>query len=223
VFGTYGSSRFLSLSGDVISSFSFSPVLLATMPTVYLVSGANRGIGLGLVTALAAREDTVVYAGIRDHAKADALDALVTKYPGNVRIVSLLSTSEENNAAVASAIESEVGKVDVVFANAGRISCFLYASFSALIIMIFAEGIANHIGSPLDTPLDQVRAHVETNSLGPLLLFQKIYHLLKRSDAPSGPKFVVISSILGVIGDEIPIPATAYGKSMSYRLESLYI
>lgn len=40
------------------------------------VSGFNRGISLGLVSQLAARPNTLVFAGVRDPTKAEALDAL---------------------------------------------------------------------------------------------------------------------------------------------------
>ncbi|KAI5480574.1 large subunit ribosomal protein L24e [Pseudohyphozyma bogoriensis] len=123
-------------------------------PTVYLVSGANRGVGLGLVTALAARPNTFVYAGARDVAKAGALESLSEKYPGVIKIVELDYARPETAKAVGELIEKEHSKVDVVIANAGN------------------------------TPLEEYTAHFQINTLGPVALFQGVHAQLKKSDFP---------------------------------------
>jgi NAD(P)-dependent dehydrogenase (short-subunit alcohol dehydrogenase family) len=115
-----------------------------TMPssTVYLVTNADRGIGLKLVTALVARENTFVFAGIRHASKAYVLDALEEKHPGKMQIVILFTTSEgsshsvEHNYAVAArGIGSMVGKIDVVIATAGdaQVSFLYIFTLSALL------------------------------------------------------------------------------------------
>ncbi len=82
------------------------------------VTGSNRGIGLGATAFLAARPDTIVYAGARDVAGATALNELKKQYSG-LRPVQLDTTSEKDIKAVAELIKSEEGKIDVVLANAG--------------------------------------------------------------------------------------------------------
>jgi NAD(P)-dependent dehydrogenase (short-subunit alcohol dehydrogenase family) len=68
-------------------------------------------------------------------------------------------------------------------------------------------------GTALETTADDVRAHVEVNVIGTLVLFQATYPLLKAS-TPS-PKFIPISASSGSIeyGTRIPINILSYGLS----------
>jgi len=161
-------------------------------PTVYLISGGNRGIGLGFVNALARRDNVIVFAGARNPAAATDLQALAQQYPGKVHIVKLtLCDKAENEAAVAS-ITSIAGRLDVVIASAG---------------------ISHFYGTSLETPPEQMRNHFEVNVVGTLVLFQATYPLLK-SSTPF-PKFVPISSGGGSItaGTALPLSVVAYGAS----------
>ena len=64
-----------------------------------LVTGSNRGIGLGLVEKLAARPDVnIVFAAARHPESATALNALAQKY--NNKIVPIQMELEENSATV---------------------------------------------------------------------------------------------------------------------------
>jgi len=161
------------------------------VPTVYLVSGANRGIGLGLVTALAVRSDVVVFAGARNPDSAKDLKALQTKYPGKVHIVKLTSANRADNEAAVAEIKKVAGKLDVVIANAG---------------------IAKFWGTILDTPEEEMREHYEVNVIGPTVLFQTTWPLLK--DSPK-QEFAIITSVAGSIAAGAPLPAgfLAYGAS----------
>lgn len=158
--------------------------------TIYFISGANRGLGLGFVEALSKRPNTVIYAGVRDVNNANELQKL-NSLTNNIHIVKLESMSETDAKTAAEKIKKTSGYVDVVIANAG---------------------ISNYYGSAVTTPIKEVRDHYEVNVLGPLILFQAFYPLLKKSKS-GVPKFVVISSALGSIGSMEPIPATAYGAS----------
>jgi short-subunit dehydrogenase involved in D-alanine esterification of teichoic acids len=109
-------------------------------PLVYLISGANRGIGkdpvtetgikvhhsrfpptgLELVKSLLAREDAVVFAGARDPSKAVDLLSLAKDNANKLHIVQLISADEVNNKGVAEQIKASVGRLDVVVANAGE-------------------------------------------------------------------------------------------------------
>ncbi|EJU05882.1 NADP-binding protein [Dacryopinax primogenitus] len=156
-------------------------------PTVYLVSGANRGIGRSL-----SRPDVIVFAGTRDLVKATALQTLQSKFPGRVHLVKLTSANKEDNEEGVAKVKEIAGRLDVVIANAG---------------------ISNAFYSSLDVPLDAMQEHFIVNVLGPLVLFQASYPLLKAST--SNPKFVPISSLAASIkvGTTIPLNATAYGTS----------
>ncbi|KAI5475751.1 short-chain dehydrogenase/reductase SDR family protein [Pseudohyphozyma bogoriensis] len=160
-------------------------------PTVYFISGTNRGLGFEYASAYAARPNTVVYAGARDPEHATALQELANKHDGVIKIVKLSSTSVEEAQAAAALIEKEQGKIDVVIANAG-----------------FSKD-----NSPVaSVPLEAVREHYETNALGPLILFQATHALLAKSDS-GAPKFVLISSIAGSKGVNYDAPLTSYGSS----------
>ncbi|KIM82342.1 hypothetical protein PILCRDRAFT_820730 [Piloderma croceum F 1598] len=161
-------------------------------PAVYLVSGANRGIGLGLVTTLARRDNVIVFAGARNPTAAADLHALVQQYPGKVHIVKLTSCDKAENKAVVATITDIAGRLDVVIANAG---------------------ISNFYGPSLETPIEQMRDHFEVNVVGTLVLFQAAYPLLSAS-TPS-PKFIPITSGAGSITDcaVIPLSVLAYGSS----------
>ncbi|KDQ17668.1 hypothetical protein BOTBODRAFT_143996 [Botryobasidium botryosum FD-172 SS1] len=111
------------------------------MPSaVYLVSGANRGIGLGFVTSLATRDNVIVLAGARNPSAATGLHTLVERHPGKVHIVKLTSCNKaENNNAIAE-IKPIAGQLDVVIANAG---------------------ISQYFGPAAETPVQQMRDHFE--------------------------------------------------------------
>ncbi|KAJ7871371.1 hypothetical protein B0H14DRAFT_2570731 [Mycena olivaceomarginata] len=157
--------------------------------TVYLVSGANRGIGYALAATLAARPNTIVFAGARDPT-AQSLKDLVAKH-SNVHPIKLTSSDVADNAAAAAEIEKIAGHLDVVIANAG---------------------IAKHVGSLATTPLSEFRDHWEVNSLGLVVLFQAVQKLLFAS--PTGaPKLAYISSGAGSIGGFVNLTAAAYGAS----------
>jgi len=162
----------------------------STDKTVYLISGANRGIGLGLVTHLSKRADAVIYAGARDPPKATELQTLA-KSAGNVHVIQLTSSNKEDNAAAVKQIEQQSGHLDVVIANAG------VGGDSAPAAVIDPANV-------LET--------VNINAIGPLVLFQQSFPLLKKSNKP---KFVVVSTILGSIKlqSEMKWPTTSYGSS----------
>jgi NAD(P)-dependent dehydrogenase (short-subunit alcohol dehydrogenase family) len=84
-----------------------------------IVSGASRGIGLGLVSSLAKRSNVKIYAGARNPGSAAQLNPIVEKSDGKVVIVKLDTTNIEDARAAGLKIEGSEGKLDVVVANAG--------------------------------------------------------------------------------------------------------
>lgn len=86
---------------------------------IVVVSGANRGIGYGLASTLAARPNVIVFAGARD-AAAQTLTDLAAKRP-NVHPVQLNSGNTADNAAAIAHIKKIAGQLDVIIANAGEL------------------------------------------------------------------------------------------------------
>lgn len=79
-------------------------------------------IGLALVHILAARPNVVIYATARKLEYATDLQALASESAGNVRLVELHSGDEAAHNVAVARIEDEVGRLDVVIANAGMVS-----------------------------------------------------------------------------------------------------
>ncbi|KAJ7644539.1 hypothetical protein FB45DRAFT_975958 [Roridomyces roridus] len=157
--------------------------------TVYLVSGANRGIGLGLVTALASRPNTIVFAGARDPA-AQSLKDLSAKHP-NVHGVKLTMGDKAGNEAAVAEIKRIAGQLDVIIANAG---------------------ISNYYGPLAETPISEFRDHWEINTLGNVILFQAAHALLLASPSKA-PRFALISSGGASMGAYFHMSTVAYGSS----------
>ncbi|KAI5892859.1 NAD(P)-binding protein [Schizophyllum commune H4-8] len=159
--------------------------------TIYLLTGANRGIGLGLAKQIAARPDTILFAGARDPEGATDLQALAAAHPGRVHVLKVVSADKGNNAAAVEEVKRLAGRLDVVIANAGISDCFKPA---------------------LEVPPEEMIRHVEVNTNGPLVLFQATHELLRKS---AKPKFIVVSSGVGsiTVGATLPVNTYAYGAS----------
>lgn len=163
--------------------------------TVYLITGASRGIGKALVETFIARPNTTVIAAVRDPSAASSksLNSL-RKGPSSELIIIALDSSDESGASKAvSELQSKhsISHIDVVIANAG-----ISEDFSPIAKM----------------PLASLKKHVEVNSYGPVTLFQAVLPLLEKSKQQ---KFVGVGSPLGSIGgmDQRPYPMSAYGMS----------
>lgn len=157
------------------------------MSQAWLITGANRGIGLDLVK-IAASHNNIVFAGARNPAKATALKQLASRNP-NVHIVQLESTSVADATAVARLVETITGGLDVVIANAG---------------------IGNNWKTVVETDLESFYEHYRVNAAGPMILFQALYPLLLKRQTR---KFITVSTLAGSIQAEFNFPHTAYGAS----------
>ncbi|KAK0470970.1 NAD(P)-binding protein [Armillaria novae-zelandiae] len=144
-------------------------------PKVYLITGANRGIGFALVNEIVANNAEVsIFAGVRNPSTVTSLEELSKKHPGKITTVKYVSADEEGNKALAKEIEIKHGHLDVVIACAG---------------------IATYMGSALDTPASELRDHLNVNVAGILVLFQSVYSLLTASTAsPRLTAFISLSA-----------------------------
>ncbi|KAJ7101460.1 hypothetical protein B0H15DRAFT_769558 [Mycena belliarum] len=153
------------------------------------VSGANRGLGFGLAASLAARPNTIVFAGARDPA-AKSLKDLAAKYP-NVHPVKLTAGDKADNEAAIAEIKKTAGRLDVLIPNAG---------------------IMKHFGTLATTPVSEMQDHWEVNTLGLVVLFQAAHELLLAS--PTGaPIIAYISTAMGSMGNFFNGGATPYSSS----------
>ncbi|KAL1712950.1 hypothetical protein EV715DRAFT_277617 [Schizophyllum commune] len=162
---------------------------MATSSTVYLVSGSNRGIGLALVTHLASRPNTIVFAGARNPAAASDLHTLVSKYPNRVHIVELKAGDVEGNKRAVEEIRRKAGQLDVVIANAGD-------EMRRCLMMFVTIATCKDMQPLLGVSPESMREHYDVNVIGTLILFQAAYPLMKTSPTR---KFIVIGAHGGAI------------------------
>jgi len=164
--------------------------------TIYLVTGANRGLGRGLVEQLLRRESTTVVACVRSAATSqDSFQDLEIGTNSRLIVVQLDCASASDPQRAVQELQSihNITHLDVVIANAG---------------------IANDHHPASSTQLDQLEGHMMVNAYSILLLFQAAKPLLQKSTHP--PKFVYVGARLGTISDMDRLgraPLAAYSLS----------
>lgn len=153
-----------------------------------LVTGASRGLGLGLVRTWA-EAGRRVFALARDPGRAIELEQLVDSHPDQVVPIAC-DVADDGSVESARAAVAEVTRaLDVVVNNAG------------------IGGDGDRID---DLELDEVRRVLETNTLGPLRVSRAFLPLLRGGSQPT--HLVHITSLMGSIEDN------ASGGSYPYRL-----
>lgn len=164
--------------------------------TVCVVTGGNRGLGLCLVKSLLARPSTTVIASVRNEEAAVSLKAETQSVnAGDKSNLHILQLDFSTAIAPETVIETfnaatNVDHIDVLICNAGYATSMVPAAL---------------------TSAEDLRASFETNTIAPLLVFQGLWPLLQKSTA--APKFINMSSSVGSIGGQEPVPGGAYGPS----------
>jgi NAD(P)-dependent dehydrogenase (short-subunit alcohol dehydrogenase family) len=152
----------------------------------FVITGANRGLGLEFTRQLVERGDHV-HATCRDLRAADALQALAHAHPELLRLHEVEVTDDTSVAALARDLGST--PIDVLINNAG------------------AHPKDGHLGQ-LD--LNAITQGFLINSVAPLRVTQALMPLLR---AGQGHRIVHISSQMGSIADNRM--GGAYGYRMS--------
>ena len=161
------------------------------MSTVYLITGANRGIGRGLTDLILSRPNTSVVALVRD-LDHETSKSLASTTPGASNTLTILPYDAKQPGSAETAISTlrkthGITHDDVVIANAGTLS---------------------KRGPTVDTPAEAILEAVDVNTVGPLQLF--------RACLPLGPaKFIAISS---AIGSTTQIPQHAHSQTVAYGI-----
>lgn len=170
------------------------------MTLVYLITGANRGIGFSYVKELSKRADVKIIATTRNVENSTELVQLKEERK-NIEIVKLdVSLEESVDALDAQLKEVAPDGIDIYIGNAG----IAQANFTVI-----------------DAPRDVWIKHYKTNVLGPIFVFQVLYPYLLKKDTR---KAVFISSVAGSIGSYLPYPNSAYGQSkaaLNYSIKEL--
>ncbi|XXH02710.1 hypothetical protein Hte_009095 [Hypoxylon texense] len=163
-------------------------------PTIVLITGANRGLGKGLLERYLALPDHVVIAGNRDpaHPTSRAL-ADLPKGAGSRLVVVKIDARVDRDAADAVRELREahgIEYLDVVIANAG--------------VSYVWPAVA-------DLSIEDLKGHMAPNVYGLVTLYQATRPLLRRSARE--PVFATMGSTAGLLANQPPITNAAYGPS----------
>jgi len=153
----------------------------------YIVTGANRGLGLEFVQQLLARGERVI-AACRKPAQAQTLNTLAGNYPGHLHSLPLDVASEKSIAEFAREVPMVADSVDVLINNAG--------------MLVAGEHFGNIAAKTLADSF-------AVNAAAPLLLTQALAPLL----ATPGGKVINISSQMGSITDADTFRSVSYSMS----------
>ncbi|KAI1464952.1 NAD(P)-binding protein [Daldinia caldariorum] len=162
--------------------------------TVVLISGANRGLGKGLLELYLAKPNHIVIAANRnpDHPTSKAL-AQLPKGEDSRLIVIKVDASVESDASegIKQLIAQGIDHIDIAIANAGVLYCVPKVS---------------------EVKTEELQGHLTPNVFGVVWLFQAALPLLKNS---TNPKWITLGSVGGKIvpRDQPDVPHAAYGPS----------
>jgi NAD(P)-dependent dehydrogenase (short-subunit alcohol dehydrogenase family) len=168
----------------------------ARIPSVALVTGANKGIGLHTARLLGAL-GTTVHLAARDEDRGRAAAAALAEEGADIRFVRLDVTDPDSAKTAAATVEETSGRLDLLVNNAG--------------VLLDA-------GVPVpEATADHLRRTYEVNVFGVVTVTTALLPLLRRSPAP---RIVNLSSSLGsqTVNDRqperlAPYQLLAYGTS----------
>lgn len=132
-------------------------------PTVVLITGANRGLGEGLLKLYLARPNHTVIAANRDpnHPTSVALESLPKGKGSTLHVVKLdLKAPDDAAQAAKELMKLGIENVDVLVANAGI--------------------VIDWIG-PDTADIDFIREHMEVNFIANVRVYQAFLPFLKRA------------------------------------------
>lgn len=153
-------------------------------PTIVLITGANRGLGEGIIQRYLAKPDHIVIAANRNpgHETSKALEDL-PKGPGTRLIVVKIDARSDSDAttAIKELKDQGIDHLDIVIANAAIIFPFVKIE---------------------DAKIADLRVSTETNIQGFFVLYQATLPLLLKSKRPT---WITIGSMAGSIVVSQPI------------------
>ncbi|MEM9880219.1 MAG: SDR family oxidoreductase [Pseudomonadota bacterium] len=162
------------------------------MPKTVLITGANRGIGLGLATTFA-RHGWHVIAACRSPDRADGLNALCGVRPGLITLQALDVASPDSIAALADRLEGQ--PIDVCLNNAG-----IFGPRNDT-----ATDLSERLSGQLFGDVDYAAWSdvITVNAFGPLRLAEALHENIAKSAQKA---FVYISSTVGSIAHTLSSP-----------------
>jgi len=160
---------------------------------IYLVTGANRGIGYEYCKQLQERGDEVI--AVCRHSSKE-LDALANNTASRAKVQIKTNIDISDNGAIASLVQSlNQQPLDVLINNAS----------------IYRQSRLN------DLNIEGMREQFEVNAIAPLKLTQALLPNLSKSTASGGKKVAIMTSRMGSISDNTS------GGSYGYRLSKVAV
>lgn len=134
------------------------------MERVFL-TGANRGIGLGMVQAYLERGDVHIFGTCRNPEQADELNGLAASYPGKITIIEMDLSDDETIQNTFKEVQDQASGLDVLINNAA---------------MRF-PGRQEHFG---EIKTEEFLHSMHVNAIAPLMVVQTFIDLLKAGNSP---------------------------------------
>ncbi|KAM2264770.1 hypothetical protein ACFX1S_041114 [Malus domestica] len=163
-----------------------------------VVTGANKGIGLGVVEQLALDGITVVLTARDEKRGLEAVEKLKESAglaEGQVVFHQLDVTKPATIAPLAEFIKTQFGKLDILVNNAGIGGAIVDAdAFRASIVSGAAEGGTVDSNKVMTQNYEQAEECLQTNYYGAKRTAEALIPLLQLSDSP---KIINVSSSLG--------------------------
>jgi len=157
---------------------------------IILISGSNRGLGLGFVKSLSSKHKVI--AGCRNPDKAEELKAL------EVDVVKFDITKEEDINAAYQYVLNKYGHIDMLINNAG-------------------VGTKNHPNDKISVvDLEELQWVFQVNAVGTFRVTRTFLPLLHKSRVI--PRAVMLSSDLGSITKNKPGHVQGAGDKTCYRM-----
>lgn len=167
--------------------------------TVVLITGANRGIGKGLVQQYLARPNHTVIGTVRDPSRASLLNELPRSEGSSLVLIKFDVTKQSDALAAVADIQAQgIDHIDIVIANAGV--CYAYPKVS-------------------EVTIEDLQGHFVPNVHGLLFTYQATLPLLRKSN--NGKWITMGSSAAWLeVGPISPIIQTARSMLLIWTLES---
>ena len=160
------------------------------MTTYYFVTGGNRGIGYSTVELLSKTSTNHIIATTRNIEKSEALKKLAEERK-NISIITLDVSDSKSIATIPAQLEKITDSIDYFISNAGAAVGFDFT---------------------LDATEKDLLDNLKINTVGPILIFQKLYPFLKRRETK---KVLFVTSLAGKFNFPMKIPNSGYSISKS--------
>ncbi|KLU87169.1 hypothetical protein MAPG_06172 [Magnaporthiopsis poae ATCC 64411] len=168
-------------------------------PTVVLITGANRGLGVELALRYLAEPDHIVIAAIRNpsEARTARLSSAPKGQGTKLVVVDYDAAVEQSPFDAVESLKADHGidHLDMVIANAA---------------------ISKEFPLVKDARPDSILEHYTVNVVSIVSLYQATRPLLKRAwelSRPRTPVFAIMGSVAGTMGRQPLVPSGVYGAS----------